>query len=161
MILADGAPWWGTALFTLAGVILGAVATVFVDYQRGQREERQRWDKERRELYGRYLASTYDLAHHWADPDGNRREIAKNVFLTLMEIEFLSPDTVSKAAWRLFDACDTGAEFDEDAMGIYDMRRVQLIAAIRDLLGIALGGMPTSSEIESMNRHPSMGGDLS
>lgn len=48
-------PWWSTPAFTLAGVLLTLLVTVWLDHRRGRRESRHRWTERKMELYSEFL----------------------------------------------------------------------------------------------------------
>ncbi|MEG3634528.1 hypothetical protein [Micromonospora palythoicola] len=69
----DQTPWWGVpliaGLFAIGGVVTSqAVAFVLVRRQE-YREDRQRWDVNRKELYASFLVAshkmTFALMHNW------------------------------------------------------------------------------------------------
>jgi hypothetical protein len=48
-------PWWSTPAFTLGGVLLTLLVTVWLDHRRGRRESRHRWTERKMELYSEFL----------------------------------------------------------------------------------------------------------
>jgi hypothetical protein len=57
----SSSPWWSTPVFTLGGVLLTLLVTVWLDHRRGRRESRHRWTEHKMALYSEFLDACDDL----------------------------------------------------------------------------------------------------
>jgi hypothetical protein len=127
-------PWWAIPAFTLGGVLLTLLVTVWLDHRKGRREtaarlvERTResvyrWTERKLDLYSRHLKSCHDLRDLDVWPGSSSQPLTATGSLidaiarSATEIVFIAPARVSGPAQRAGTTARTLADLIEEIRG--------------------------------------------
>ncbi|WP_161952669.1 hypothetical protein [Actinoplanes sp. TFC3] len=144
-------PWWAiplvAGLFAFFGVLLAQVVTLWIERGRNRRDDRRRWDQERRTLYARIFdyATVKALERCQGRLEtGIWPTMDEDVLKLPMELEMLSTSPVRATGKHLLNLVSDVSKFAVDdklmvtASAELGKRMHRFMTAVRDELGIEL-----------------------
>ncbi|MGQ0838085.1 hypothetical protein [Actinokineospora sp.] len=119
--MTSSGPWWAIPAFTLGGVLLTLLVTVWLDHRKGKRETAARlvehtresvfrWTERKLDLYGRHLKNCRELRDVEVWPAADIGSPVDAIVGTATEIVFIAPAAVSGPAERTVTAAHALAD---------------------------------------------------
>ena len=101
----DTPPWWAIPVVAGAFALGGALITLLFGYFRDRRQDKRRWERDLREVCGRFAASLEQIGYELTPADGETFRVAKNLlYRHQFELSFVAPERVVEAARLAFES---------------------------------------------------------